>query len=94
MYAGKCVEYSHKETLLVKPQHPYTVGLINSVPSIDSESVERLKTIPGFPPDMLNLPPGCPFALRCDRATQECSEQMPDLIEIEDNHLIACYHPY
>jgi oligopeptide/dipeptide ABC transporter ATP-binding protein len=94
MYAGKCVEYSHKEILLVKPRHPYTVGLINSVPSIETESLERLKAIPGFPPDMLNLPSGCPFAPRCERATQECSTKMPELEETEEKHWIACYNPF
>lgn len=94
MYAGKCMEYGHKGALLVSPKHPYTVGLINSVPSIESETVERLEAIPGFPPDMLNLPAGCPFSPRCRRATEECEAQMPDLMEIEDSHWVACYHPF
>ena len=55
MYAGNCIEYGSKEDLLLHPKHPYTVGLIQSVPSIESKEVKRLKAIPGFPPDMLNL---------------------------------------
>jgi oligopeptide transport system ATP-binding protein len=94
MYAGKCMEYSDKKTMLVKPKHPYTIGLINSVPSIENETISRLKEIPGFPPDMLNLKPGCPFAPRCDRAKEECRLEMPNLEEIEPSHWIACYYPY
>ncbi len=94
MYAGKCMEYSDKHTMLVKPKHPYTIGLINSVPSIENETISRLKEIPGFPPDMLNLKPGCPFAPRCDRAKKECQIEMPHLEEIEPDHWIACYFPY
>jgi oligopeptide/dipeptide ABC transporter ATP-binding protein len=94
MYAGKCMEYGSKEALLVHPRHPYTVGLINSVPSIESETVERLKTIPGFPPDMLNLPPGCPFSPRCERVTDDCKSEHPKVEEIEENHWVACYHPF
>jgi ABC-type dipeptide/oligopeptide/nickel transport system ATPase component len=63
MYAGKCMEYCNKETLLSYPRHPYTVGLIRSVPSIEREKIERLQVIPGFPPDMLNLPAGCPLKI-------------------------------
>jgi oligopeptide/dipeptide ABC transporter ATP-binding protein len=93
MYAGKCMEYGPMEALLVSPRHPYTVGLISSVPSIETESVQRLKTIPGFPPDMLNLPGGCPFSPRCERATAECATDMPLLTEMTDSHWVACYNP-
>jgi oligopeptide/dipeptide ABC transporter ATP-binding protein len=94
MYAGKCMEYGTKEDLLVHPRHPYTVGLIQSVPSIESKQIERLKTIPGFPPDMLKLPPGCPFAPRCTKATDQCKQQMPELKETDQGHRVACYYPY
>jgi oligopeptide/dipeptide ABC transporter ATP-binding protein len=94
MYAGKFMEYGSKEVLLVHPKHPYTVGLIHSVPSIESETVERLRAIPGFPPDMLHLPKGCPFSPRCEKVTQECRDKMPGLEEVEENHWIACYHPF
>jgi oligopeptide/dipeptide ABC transporter ATP-binding protein len=93
MYAGMGMEYGSKEALLVSPRHPYTVGLINSVPSIEIKTVDRLKTIPGFPPDMLNLPTGCPFAPRCERAKEECSATRPELVEVEDGHWVACYNP-
>lgn len=94
MYAGKCMEYGSKEDLLLHPRHPYTVGLIHSVPSIDSEEIERLQAIPGFPPDMLNLPSGCPFSPRCERVMEECRIKMPKLLEIEENHYTACYNPF
>ncbi|NMC14799.1 MAG: ABC transporter ATP-binding protein [Chloroflexi bacterium] len=94
MYGGKCMEYSDKNTMLVKPRHPYTLGLIHSVPSIEKETISRLKEIPGFPPDMLNLPPGCPFAPRCERAKEQCHIEVPPLEEIENKHWIACYYPY
>jgi len=94
MYAGRCMEYGTKEDLLVHPRHPYTVGLIQSVPAIESRQIERLKTIPGFPPDMLKLPPGCPFAPRCTKATDQCKQQMPELKETDQGHRVACYYPY
>ena len=93
MYAGTCMEYGSKAALLLRPRHPYTLGLINSVPSIESGTVGRLRTIPGFPPDMLNLPQGCPFSPRCERATQECSASKPAMTEVDARHWVACYHP-
>ena len=93
MYAGKCMEYGTKEDLLLRPTHPYTIGLINSLPSIEGDPVKRLQAISGFPPDMLNLPLGCPFSPRCNRATDLCITQIPELEEFEENHWIACFHP-
>src|SRR3990172_4722074 len=93
MYAGTCMEYGSKAALLLRPRHPYTLGLINSVPSIVSGTVGRLRTIPGFPPDMLNLPQGCPFSPRCERATQECSASKPTMTEVDSGHWVACYYP-
>lgn len=93
MYAGKCVEYGPKEQLLLHPRHPYTVGLIRSVPLIEARRTKRLKSIPGFPPDMLNLPPGCPFAPRCEHAQSKCRTEMPDLVSDNGEHAYACYFP-
>jgi oligopeptide/dipeptide ABC transporter ATP-binding protein len=93
MYAGTCMEFGTKAALLLRPRHPYTVGLINSVPSIEADRVDRLRTIPGFPPDMLNLPQGCPFAPRCERASTECLSAKPAMSEAEPGHWVACYHP-
>jgi oligopeptide/dipeptide ABC transporter ATP-binding protein len=93
MYGGKCVEYGPKEQVLTRPVHPYTLGLIRSVPEMDQERGERLKVIPGFPPDLSSLPPGCPFVERCYRSVDECPTVNPQLIEREPNHLVACHSP-
>jgi len=93
MYAGICVEYGPKKRLLLHPHHPYTIGLIRSVPLIEARRGKRLKSIPGFPPNMVNLPPGCPFAPRCEYAQDVCRRQMPPLLEVAENHLCACHFP-
>lgn len=93
MYAGKCVEYGSKEMLLLHPSHPYTVGLIRSVPLIEARRGKRLKSIPGFPPDMLNVPEGCPFSTRCEYAQKKCSIEIPPLVSLTENHLCACHFP-
>jgi oligopeptide/dipeptide ABC transporter ATP-binding protein len=73
MYAGHLVELANRNDILLSPRHPYTLGLIRSVPIIEARRSRRLTVIPGFPPDMINLLPGCPFAPRCERALKECS---------------------
>ena len=82
-----------KEQLLLQPRHPYTIGLIRSVPLIEARRSKRLKSIPGFPPDMLNVPPGCPFAPRCEFAQDKCHREPPPLLPAAENHLYACYFP-
>src|SRR4051794_16306935 len=67
MYAGRAAEYSSKREVLTNPHHPYTAGLIRSVPLIETKREHRMHLIPGFPPDMTRLPPGCAFAPRCER---------------------------
>jgi oligopeptide transport system ATP-binding protein len=93
MYAGYAMEYAPKRQFLLAPKHPYSLGLISSVPIIEARRSKRLKVIPGFPPDMLRLPPGCPFAPRCDYAQDKCRETMPPLEEMAPNHWCACYFP-
>lgn len=93
MYAGRCVEYSPKHDLLVAPRHPYTVGLLRSVPLLEERKTKRLKSIPGFPPDMSNLPKGCPFSARCEWAQSVCFEEPPELKDIGGNRKVACYYP-
>lgn len=93
MYAGQCVEYSSKEAVLVRPLHPYTLGLMQSIPSEDQDPNERLNAIPGFPPDISSLPPGCPFVSRCYRAIPTCATVNPPLAELEPNHFVACHAP-
>ncbi|HEY0448230.1 ABC transporter ATP-binding protein [Actinophytocola sp.] len=93
MYAGKCVEYGDKRSVLTGPLHPYTLGLMRSIPETDRDPGERLLAIPGFPPDISDLPPGCPFARRCDRAIDACETANPELVELMPGHHVACHSP-
>ena len=90
MYGGHIVEYTDINTLFSNPLHPYTKGLNKSIPKLNVE-VERLDTIKGIVPDLLDLPPGCPFYPRCDFHFKKCIEEMPELIEVEDHHLVKCH---
>ena len=90
MYAGHIVEYTDIGTLFKSPLHPYTAGLNRSIPRLDVET-ERLDTISGLVPNLIDLPPGCPFNPRCDHVMPVCSNVMPRLIEIEKNHLVKCH---
>ncbi|UCB46422.1 MAG: ABC transporter ATP-binding protein [Spirochaetota bacterium] len=90
MYAGHIVEYTDISTLFEKPLHPYTVGLNRSIPRLDVET-ERLDTISGLVPNLIDLPPGCPFNPRCDHVMPVCRNVMPRLIEVEKNHLVKCH---
>ena len=90
MYAGHIVESSDVDTLFRNPLHPYTKGLNKSIPRLDVET-ERLDTIRGLVPNLLDLPPGCPFHLRCDFRLTKCAEEVPELLEVEDLHLVKCH---
>jgi len=93
MYAGYVVEKSDVVTLFHKPVHPYTWGLIKSIPRVDAPEAPLL-SLPGRPPDMLNLGEGCPFLPRCHKAVNECRLQpMPEMREIEPGHWVSCYNP-
>lgn len=89
MYAGNVVEYADKRSLFLNPLHPYTVGLFNSVPDIDTDE-EDLQVIKGLMPDPTDLPKGCTFHPRCPKALQECSKQRPVSIETEPGHFVSC----
>ncbi|MCL2874317.1 MAG: ABC transporter ATP-binding protein [Defluviitaleaceae bacterium] len=89
MYAGSVVEYADKLELFKNPKHPYTIGLFNSIPDIGND-VESLKPIKGLMPDPMNLPTGCPFHPRCDKAKPECSEKIPAGYDIGNNHIVKC----
>ena len=93
MYAGRCVESSPKKELLLNPRHPYTVGLIRSVPLLEARKTKRLKSIPGFPPDMTNPIKGCAFAPRCEWAQAKCFEEQPALVDIGKDRKVACHYP-
>ena len=91
MYAGKMVEQGPVDDIFYQPGHPYTMGLLRSMPRVDAESYERLIPIEGTPVDMLNPPEGCPFAPRCEHAMKVCLQKMPPYVEQGDNHRAACW---
>jgi peptide/nickel transport system ATP-binding protein/oligopeptide transport system ATP-binding protein len=94
MYAGKIVENSTVENIFDHPFHPYTRGLIESMPARYAASSDRenyLKTIPGNVPSLYNLPAGCRFFDRCSVAQQECNQEEPGLKEIEEGHFVSCW---
>lgn len=89
MYAGEVLEYGTLEDIYNNTAHPYTLGLLGSIPKLD-EDVERLKPIPGLTPDPFNLPKGCTFALRCPHKQEQCEKCNPDLKNISDTHKVKC----
>ena len=91
MYAGRIVESGPVESLFADAQHPYTLGLIASLPRLDDD-VERLATIPGTVPHPAHWPAGCRFSPRCALATETCRTQAPPLVEIATRHAVACWH--
>ena len=90
MYAGKIVETATTRELFKAPKHPYTVALINSVPRLDRKD-ERLYSIEGQPPSLVDLPAGCRFAPRCSEVHSVCLEQEPPEVEIGDGHSVSCW---
>ncbi|MBI3161368.1 MAG: ABC transporter ATP-binding protein, partial [Chloroflexi bacterium] len=94
MYAGEIVEQTDVKTLFANPMHPYTQGLIGSIPIL-GKLKERLDVIPGSVPNLVNLPPGCRFAPRCEArekfGLKICADRKPDLIEAEPGHLTRCW---
>jgi oligopeptide transport system ATP-binding protein len=95
MYAGRIVEAAPAHELFRAPEHPYTAGLLASVPRLDSPAHEALTSIPGQPPDLAELPPGCAFAPRCEHSSEACLDEVPRLTPVESQgreavHLAAC----
>lgn len=96
MYCGQVVEMCKARTIFAKEttcSHPYTEGLMTSIPRLDTLVGARLEAIPGAVPHPLNLPKGCKFAPRCKYATEKCMNEEPKLELAEDNHLIRCFYP-
>jgi len=91
MYAGFIVERGSVDDIYGDPRHPYTLALLRSLPRVDRSSGERLATIPGLPPDLLSLPPGCPFMPRCAYAIERCRQENPQLEPVGPGHEIACW---
>jgi peptide/nickel transport system ATP-binding protein len=92
MYAGKLVEKGSIDDIFYRPRMPYALGLLGSLPRLDSSKKERLSPITGAPPSLVNLPPGCPFTPRCPLAQEVCERIEPELVPIDTTqHLAACH---
>jgi oligopeptide transport system ATP-binding protein len=95
MYAGKVVESGALDEIFYNPRHPYTWGLMASMPRLNQSRDQELLPIPGSPPDLISPPKGCPFAARCKYAMKICTEQMPETTQVSPTHQVACWleHP-
>jgi oligopeptide/dipeptide ABC transporter ATP-binding protein len=93
MYAGMFMETGSAEQLFATPRHPYTLGLLQSVPRLDAARRARLQPIEGSPPNMLNAPAACPFQPRCRFEVDLSRRELPKLVEIEPGHHVACFNP-
>jgi oligopeptide transport system ATP-binding protein len=91
MYAGRIVERGDVDAIYECPRHPYTLALLRSLPRVDRNSADKLAVIPGMPPDLLELPRGCPFARRCGYAVERCRLENPALELVGENHQTACW---
>jgi len=91
MYAGFAVEEAPVKEVYADPRHPYTIGLLGSLPRLDEIRDEKLQSIEGLPPDLIDLPKGCPFAARCVYAIDKCLEERPELEPVGPRHRIACW---
>ncbi|MCC6177817.1 MAG: ABC transporter ATP-binding protein [Chloroflexi bacterium] len=91
MYSGYIVESAPAEELFARPRHPYTLGLLRSIPRIDEPRKEKLIPIEGLPPDLIDAPQGCPFVPRCTYKVDRCVEENPSLEPVERGHTIACW---
>jgi oligopeptide transport system ATP-binding protein len=91
MYAGKIIESGTATEIYENPRHPYTLGLLGSVPRLDETRKEKLDPIEGLPPDLVDLPPGCSFAPRCRFAFDRCVQETPTLSTVSGKHESACW---
>ncbi len=91
MYAGFIVEDAMVDDLYEHPTHPYTALLLRSLPRMDKDQSEKLQSIEGLPPDLVDLPPGCPFAERCPYVKEICRQHNPPLYMLGPNHRAACW---
>ena len=94
MYAGRIVETAPTRTIFKNPAHPYTQALLNAVPRADTPRGAKLAAIGGQPPNLVNLPKGCPFAPRCRKAQARCRQELPLLETVGPNQQAACFYPY
>ena len=91
MYSGFIIEAATVNDIYANPQHPYTLGLLRSIPRLDEEEKERLVPIDGLPPDLLDEPSHCPFAPRCEFVVEKCWQENPPLESVAEDHLSACW---
>jgi oligopeptide/dipeptide ABC transporter ATP-binding protein len=91
MYAGKVIEQGTARDIYYTPRHPYSLGLLRSVPRLDQPRKAKLDPIGGQPPDLANLPPGCSFQPRCKFAVEKCNYEVPPLVSVDAEHLSACW---
>jgi peptide/nickel transport system ATP-binding protein len=91
MYAGKAAEFGNTDDIYYKPLHPYTWGLLRSIPRLDEEKKERLNPIRGLPPSLIQVPPGCPFHPRCPYRFEPCDRDVPALLPVDGHHAAACH---
>lgn len=91
MYAGKMIEKANTHTIFEDPRHPYTHALLSSIPRLDKMDQGPLNPIPGQPPDLSDLPSGCPFHPRCSKGDQACTEAYPDKVQVGEDHMAACW---
>jgi oligopeptide transport system ATP-binding protein len=91
MYAGHIVETASTEEVFANPRHPYTVGLMKSIPRLDETAKTKLEPIRGLPPDLIDLPDMCPFVPRCNYAREKCEQKRPPLLEVGPSHYSACW---
>jgi oligopeptide transport system ATP-binding protein len=90
MYAGIIVEEASVVDLYQNPRHPYTLGLLGSIPRLDADRPEKLTSVEGLPPDLIDYPPGCPFYARCPYRIDDCLKAMPPLNSVSPGHKAAC----
>ena len=91
MYAGRAVEIGPTPAVMAEPRHPYTIALMRAVPSLKTPT-DSSPAIPGSPPDLVDLPPGCSFLPRCPLASEICATDVPPLSTVESGHQAACHH--
>jgi oligopeptide transport system ATP-binding protein len=91
MYAGFVVEEASVKDVYGDPRHPYTIGLLGSLPRLDQIREDKLQSIEGLPPDLIDLPKGCPFEARCLYAIEKCKEERPELEPVGPRHRTACW---
>ena len=91
MYAGVIAESADTEEIFANPRHPYTLGLLKSIPRLDETRKQKLDPIRGLPPDLIDLPDMCPFSPRCDFSEEVCERKAPQLREVAAGHHVSCW---